>query len=236
MSFALAPAFFLAFTTFAVSVYAAAGDTASGAQSIPAGRRGAAVSGAQATSGEGPALVQIRVLSGEDAVFTAGATTARVAEVQITDEAGRPVEGAAVSFLLPEDGPTGIFAGGLRTDIVITDREGRAGAHGIRWSAETGLVQLRVTAVKGPARAGTVISIHLAQLAGERSVEVTPNQGSSGGGVSKKWLLVGLAAAAGIGAGVALGMSGSGSSAPAAVSATPAGPVIGNPSIVVSKP
>src|SRR3974377_1348761 len=40
--------------------------------------------------------------------------------------AGARVGGAAVSFLLPEDGPNGTFANGLRTEVVATDARGRA--------------------------------------------------------------------------------------------------------------
>jgi hypothetical protein len=47
--------------------------------------------------------------------------------VEITDETGKPISGAAVSFHLPEDGPGGTFASGLRTDLVSHDRPARPG-------------------------------------------------------------------------------------------------------------
>ncbi len=67
------------------------------------------------------AILQIRVIEGEGAVHLPGARSSRPIAVEITDETGRPVAGAAVSFHLPEDGPGGAFVNGLRTEVVITD-------------------------------------------------------------------------------------------------------------------
>src|SRR3712207_200997 len=60
------------------------------------------------------AILRLRVLEGEGAVYAAGARTVRPLSVQVTDETGRPVEGASVSILLPGDGPTGMFNGNMR--------------------------------------------------------------------------------------------------------------------------
>ena len=57
-----------------------------------------------------PAIVQIKVIEGEGAVYAVGSRATRGIAIQVTDETGRPVEGASVSFRLPDDGPSGSFA------------------------------------------------------------------------------------------------------------------------------
>ena len=85
-----------------------------------------------------------------------GSREARPLTVVVTDETGRPVAAAAVSFHLPEEGPSGLFANGLRTEVVTTDERGRAGAPSLRWNRAAGRLQIRVIASKEQARAGIV--------------------------------------------------------------------------------
>ena len=51
------------------------------------------------------AIVQIRVVEGDGAIYALGSRSGRPLTVQITDETGKPASGAAVSFRLPEEGP-----------------------------------------------------------------------------------------------------------------------------------
>ena len=44
------------------------------------------------------AILQIQIVEGEGAVYAPGARSARPLAVEVTDETGRPVAGAAVSF------------------------------------------------------------------------------------------------------------------------------------------
>ena len=108
-----------------------------------------------------PTILQIRVLEGESAMHTAGARAIRPLTIQITDETGRPVEGATVNFRLPEQGATGHFGNGLRSELVTSTEEGRAIAWGIQWDKAAGPVEIRITAAKGVARAGTITSLYL---------------------------------------------------------------------------
>jgi len=102
------------------------------------------------------ANLQIKVLEGEGGVHPAGAHVTRPLTVEVTDESGRPVAGAAVSFQLPPTGPGGLFLNGLRTDLVLTDANGRATLHGVQLNRTEGGFRIRITAVKEQARAGAV--------------------------------------------------------------------------------
>jgi len=102
------------------------------------------------------AVLQIKVLEGEGAVHPAGARIAHPLTVEVTDETGRPVAGAAVSFQLPPEGPSGLFSNGLRTDLILTDAAGRASIHSVQLNRTGGQFRIRITAVKEQARAGAV--------------------------------------------------------------------------------
>jgi hypothetical protein len=78
------------------------------------------------------AILQIRVIEGEGAVHLPASRSSRAITVEITEETGKPVAGAAVSFHLPEDGPGGTFVNGLRTEVVLTDSSGHASLHGLQ--------------------------------------------------------------------------------------------------------
>lgn len=157
-----------------------------------------------------PAILQLRVVEGEGAVYAIGSRATRGLAVQVTDETGRPVEGATVSFRLPEDGPSGAFSTGGKTEIITTRPDGRAGAWGMQWNRTAGLVEIRITAVKGQTRAGIVCSQYLSASA---EAPAKPHIGS--GAHKWLWIAAGVAGAAGAAlAGAAIvGKSGS-SSAP----------------------
>jgi len=109
------------------------------------------------------AVLQIKVLEGEAVVHPPGARIAHPLTVEVTDEAGRPVAGAAVSFQLPPEGPSGLFSNGLRTDLVLTDESGRASIHSVQLNRTSGQFRIRITAVKEQARAGAVSTQYIAE-------------------------------------------------------------------------
>jgi hypothetical protein len=109
-----------------------------------------------------PAWLQIRVLAGEGAIHPARSRSTHPLVVQVIDEGNRPVQAAVVGFRLPEEGPGGSFVNGLKTELVTTSSEGKASLGGFQASELMGAFQIRVTAVKGKARAGIVISQHVA--------------------------------------------------------------------------
>jgi hypothetical protein len=171
-------------------------------------------------------LLNIRILEGEGAIHGAGSKDTRPIVIQITDEIGQPVPGAAVSFRMPEEGPSGTFARGMKTDIATTTADGRAATYGATWNAEPGPLQVRVTAIKGQSRAGTVVSQFI-------SSGPAPKEVKAGGSSRKRWLVIAGIGAGAVAAGVLLGSS-------KAVSGTqpqsiPA-PQVGVPTITIGRP
>jgi hypothetical protein len=147
----------------------------------------------------------------------------------VTDETGKPVENAAVSFRLPDEGATGVFSSGLRTEVVTTGANGRATVWGMQWSKTPGPVEIRITTVKDEARAGIVSTQYLSDI-------VAPKAGGEGTFSAShkgkaKWVLI-AAAAGGAVAGLAL------RSKSATTSSTPvtAATSIGSPSINIGHP
>ena len=175
-------------------------------------------------------IVQLRVVEGEGAVSGTGTRATRGITVQATDEAGKPVDSASVSFRLPDEGPSGVFASGLRTEVVTTKADGRATIWGMQWNKTAGQFEIRITAVKDQARAGIVSSQYLSDTATGKSV-------TSAGGFQvshhsrNKWLLI-SAAVAGAGAGMVFAKS---SQTPKATVAPTAPTQIGSPSILIGR-
>ena len=175
------------------------------------------------------AVLKIKVTEGEGAVYAPGARMARPLTVRVTDEGDRAVAGVAVSFRLPEDGPSGVFGNGLRTELAITDANGRAMLRGLQLNRTPGTFRIRITAAMELARAGTVVEQSIAAPAPGTSAAFRPTAASRS---HKKWIVVGLAAA-GVGGGLVAGMSGHSGGA-SAKSPTPV--TIGAPSISLGRP
>ena len=183
----------------------------------------------QAAQGD-PAILQIRVLEGEGLAYTAGSRATRGITVQVTDETGKPVEGASVSFRLPEEGPSGAFSSGSKSEIATTGADGHASIWGMQWNHTVGSLEVRVTAVKGQARAGTVVSSYISEPAAGHAA---PGD-SRVGGSSHKWVWIALAAAGALGAGAAAVAGKSSSSTPASPAST--APSFGTPTITLGHP
>ena len=184
------------------------------------------------------AILQIQVVEGEGAVHVPGTRTNRSLTVEVTDETGKPVAGAAVSFHLPEDGPGGAFVNGLRTDIAMTDARGRASVRAFQANRLPGRFQLRIVASKEQARAGIVSFQYIGEAPGG-STAVAPRTvaaTSAGARSNRKWYAIAAAVAGGAVAGA---LASRGSSTPAvAPPVTPPPPTltIGVPTISVGKP
>lgn len=170
---------------------------------------------------QNPASLQIRIEEGDGQTYAAGSRATHGISVVIADDSGAPVEGATVTFGLPDSGPSGVFSSGSKTQILTTRADGRASVWGMRWNKQPGSFDVRITASKGAARAGTVCSQRLADSAGP-SISL--------GGFSHKWLWIGLgAAAAGAAAGIAASRGSSGGSCSGTV-LLPSNPCVATPS------
>jgi hypothetical protein len=172
------------------------------------------------------ALLNLRVVEGEGAVYGAGSRATRGITVEITDELARPVPGTSVSFMLPETGASGVFTGGKRTEVAITNAEGKASVWGMQWNKTPGTVQLRITALKGAVRAGTISTQYI--------TDKLPAAASFSSSHKRRYLLIAAAVAGAAGAGLVLG--GAHSSTTAAAAAVVAPPAIGNPTITIGRP
>lgn len=173
------------------------------------------------------AILNLRVIEGEGSVYAIGSRAARGITIEVTDETGKPVPDVTISFRLPDDGPSGVFSTGARTELVTTRQDGRALVWGMRWNRTPGTVQVRITAVKDKVRAGLMSTQYLTD-----APAVAKSQGR--GGSHSKLLWIALAAAGAAGGGLALGFVRSPQQSPAAVAAVPLS--IGTPSVIVGAP
>ncbi|MDP9112295.1 MAG: hypothetical protein M3O20_01285 [Acidobacteriota bacterium] len=166
-----------------------------------------------ARGAENPTLLAIRLTEGDGAIYPKGSRATRGLTVVITDETGRPVEGATVSFSLPGEGPSGLFSSGSRTEIATTHADGRAAVWGMQWNRTSGPFEIRIMAVKGQARAGTVSSQFLSDATEVKDAAAPKDRGRH----KLLWISVIIAGAAV--AGVAGVVAAKGSAAAAAGSA-----------------
>jgi len=180
------------------------------------------------------------VIEGEGAVNAAGARNARPLSVQVTDETGKPVEAASVSFHLPEEGPGGTFGNGLRTDVTGTDNAGRANLHTMLLNRTPGRFAIRIVASKEQARAGIMSFQYIAEPKTGAGPAGPAKSGASWTHGPLKWVVLGALAAGAGTAGVLLaGRSGSAvvpAPAPTSTQPAPATITIGSPSLSVGKP
>src|SRR5260221_3573265 len=79
---------------------------------------------ATAPETESPRLLKLVVVDGLNESFAAGKMAYRGFVVRVTNEVGRPVPDAQVTFQLPEQAPTGAFPCGKQTE---TSRSAKAG-------------------------------------------------------------------------------------------------------------
>ncbi len=185
----------------------------------------AILAAALAWGADAPTILTIRVAEGDGAAYPIGSRATRGLTVLVADEAGRPVEGATVSFTLPAEGPGGVFSTGGRTEIAATHADGRAAVWGMRWNRTAGPFEIRITAVKGQARAGVVSSQSLSNAPLARDAGAEKARAARGG---HKLLWISLAVAGAAVAGVA-GVAARKPSTAAASSITPL--KIGTPTI-----
>jgi hypothetical protein len=176
-------------------------------------------------------IVQLRVVEGEGLTYRVGTRATRGLTVLVTDEAGLPLDMASISFRLPDEGATGTFNSGLRSEVVTTGPDGRASVWGMQWNKTAGTIQIHITAVKEQARAGIISTQYLSET-------VAPKAGGEGVFTAShkghKWLWI-AAIAGGVAAGGAYALLRSEGS-PASTNTAVTGLSVGTPSIIVGHP
>jgi hypothetical protein len=159
----------------------------------------------------GTGQLNLVIVEGEGATNNIRQRTAREPIVQVEDENHKPVAGAAVVFLLPDQGASGTFANGSHMLTVTTDAQGRAVAHGFHPNGVQGQFNMRVSAsFQGKTATATISQTNAAAAAA----------GAAGAGISVKLIVI-LAIAGAAAAGAAIAATrGGGSSTPAPTGAT----------------
>jgi hypothetical protein len=168
----------------------------------------------------------ITVVEGEGAINNIRQRTARDPIVQIEDENRKPVAGAVVVFMLPEQGASGTFAGGIKTVTLLSDEQGRASARGLQPNNVSGKMEIRVTA-SYQGQSATAVIAQTNALAGVAAGAA----GAAATGISAKVLaIVAIASAAVAGGVVAATRNGGSPSAPGlATTIAPGAGTVGPP-------
>jgi hypothetical protein len=166
-----------------------------------------------------PKALNIVIVEGEGAINNLRQRVAREPIVQVEDENRKPVAGAIVIFMLPQNGASGTFADGSQTFSVVTGPDGRAAARGITTNNVKGDMQIRVTASHQGLTTSAVIKMS--------------NAAAAAGISPKTWTIVGVIAAAAVIGIVVATTSGGGESSttPAPTQRPPIQISIGTPTV-----
>jgi hypothetical protein len=171
-----------------------------------------------------PTALNIVIVEGEGAINSVRQRVAREPVVQVEDENRKPVAGAAVTFLLPNQGAGASFANGAKSLTVVTDDKGQAVARGLRPNNVNGQYQVRVNASYRGQTANTSINQTNALTAAAAA--------GAGAGISTKLLIIlGIAGAAAAGGAIAATRGGNGNNTPnpSPTILTPGTPTVGAP-------
>jgi hypothetical protein len=123
-------------------------------------RQPASACASQAQAAPAPAagaMLNIVVVKGEGAINNIKQRTAREIVIQVEDENRKPVAGAAVAFLLPNSGPSAVFADGGNMFTAVTDQNGRVSVQSLKPNQTVGNYSINVTASHSGLRAAIVI-------------------------------------------------------------------------------
>jgi hypothetical protein len=153
-------------------------------------------------AGSGP--LNLVIVEGDGAINNIRQRTAREPIVQVEDANHKPIAGAAVVFLLPDQGASGTFANGSHMLTVTTDAQGRAVGRGFHPNNVQGKLQIRVSAsYQGKAATATISQTNT--IAGAAA-------GAVAAGVSVKLItILAIAGAAAAGGAIAATRGGGGS-------------------------
>lgn len=185
--------------------------------------------------------IQLKIVEGEGVTYRTGARATRGISVLVSDETGAPIENAGVIFRLPDQGPSGVFNSGSRTQAVTTGPDGLATVFGMQWNKTPGPVEIQISAAKDQVRAGIIATEYLNETTAFGASSTPTSEPQAGGdGVFTtshhghgKWLLVGALVGGAAAAGFALSRSKGAQTSSAA--ATVGAVTIGSPSVIVGQ-
>ena len=173
---------------------------------------------------QAPTGLSITIVEGEGAINNVRQRVNREPIVQVEDQNHKPVAGAVVIFLLPDQGATGAFPDGSRMLMTVTDNQGRAIARGIKPNNQSGPLQIRVNAsFQGLTASSTITQTNVAAAAASGFAGLST--------AAKLVIILGVAGgAAAAGAIVATHTGGSSSSSSrSTVTLIPGTPTVGGP-------
>jgi hypothetical protein len=170
--------------------------------------------------------INIVIVEGDGAINNVRQRVAREPIVQVEDENRKPIAGAAVTFLLPNQGAGASFANGARSLTITTDSKGQAVARSLRPNNVNGRYEIRVNASHQGQTASTTISqtnaLTAAAAAGGISAKLIAILAIAGGAAA-----TGAVIAARGGKGTAGGGNGAASPTPTVI--VPGSPTVGGP-------
>jgi hypothetical protein len=173
-----------------------------------------------------PGKLHIVIVEGEGAINNVRQRVAREPIVQVEDENRKPIAGAAVTFLLPQQGAGATFANGARSTTILTDSNGRAVARGLRPNSINGQYQINVTASYQGQTASAVISQVNAMAAAGAAAGAGAGIGLSAKLIAVIAAVAGAAVAGGV---VAATRNGDGNGGSASTVLVPGSPTVGGP-------
>ena len=173
----------------------------------------------QAQNAPAAGKINIVIVEGEGAINNVRQRVAREPIVQVEDENRKPIAGAAVTFLLPNQGAGATFADGARSLTITTDSNGQAVARGLRPNNVNGQYEIRVNASHQGRTANTTIKQTNAIAAA-----------AAAGGISAKLIAILAIAGGAVAAGAVIATrDGSSNGTPSRTSIAPGTPSIGGP-------
>ena len=178
---------------------------------------------------------QITVIEGEGSINNIHNTVNRGATVLVEDQNKTPLSGVAVSFFLPNEGPSGLFPNGSHVLTVFTDDKGYASSRPVRFNNLVGLMHIRVVASLFSQTASATITQSNVSSGAAMKTGFIPATGMakvskpSSGSHKGLYILLAVGAAAGAGAAIVLTHKSNPSATISTGAATIGTPTIGGP-------
>lgn len=128
--------------------------------------------------------IRVVIVAGQDEIHNINQKIRTEPVVEVQDENLKPVQGANVVFTMPTQGAGGTFENGSNMLTTITDKTGRAVAHGLRLNKQLGPFTIHVTASNQGHTANAVIT--------QTNVSGKATSAGTFGVSNKAWIILGV--------------------------------------------